>query len=124
MVRSTYGAPSRQKKNRRLKLAKGYWGGRSRLWRTVNESLVRAWAYATAHRRLKKRDYRALWITRISAACEMRGTIYSQFIDGLNKAGIELNRKQLSEIAIHDPMAFDQLVEQAKGARAKAAASA
>lgn len=124
MVRSTYGAPSRQKKNRRIKLAKGYWGGRSRLWRTVSESLVRAWAYATAHRRLKKRDFRAMWITRISAACEMRDWNYSQFIDGLNKAGIKLNRKQLSEVAIHDPVAFDKIVEQAKGARAKAAAGA
>lgn len=124
MVRSTYGAPSRQKKNRRLKLAKGYWGGRSRLWRTVSESLVRAWAYSTAHRRLKKREYRGLWIVRISAACEMRDYNYSQFIDGLLKAGITLNRKQLSEIAIHDPLAFDKLVELAKGARQKAAASA
>ncbi len=123
MVRSTYGAPSRQKKNRRLKQAKGYWGGRSRLWRTVSESLVRAWAYSTAHRRLKKRDYRALWITRISAACEMREYNYSQFIDGLNKAGITLNRKQLAEIAIHDPIAFDKLVDEAKGARAKAVAA-
>ncbi len=123
MVRSTYGAPSRQKKNRRLKLAKGYWGGRSRLWRTVSESLVRAWAYSTAHRRLKKRDYRALWITRISAACEMRDFNYSQFIDGLNKASIALNRKQLAEIAIHDPIAFDKLVAEAKGARAKAVAA-
>lgn len=124
MVRSTYGAPRRQKKNRRLKLAKGYWGGRSRLWRTVSESLVRAWAYSTAHRRLKKREYRALWITRLSAACEMRDYKYSQFIDGLLKAGIALNRKQLSEIAIHDPLAFDQLVERAKGARQQAAAGA
>ena len=124
MVRSTYGAPSRQKKNRRLKQAKGYWGGRSRLWRTASEALLRAWAYSTAHRRLKKRDFRAMWITRISAACEMRGSNYSQFIDGLNKAGVTLNRKQLAEVAIHDPIAFDQLVEQAKGARAKAAAGA
>jgi len=114
MVRSTYGAPSRQKKNRRLKLAKGYWGGRSRLWRTVSESLVRAWAYATAHRRLKKRDFRAMWITRISAACEMRDWNYSQFIDGLNKAGIEIDRKVLSDLAIHEPQAFAALVGKAK----------
>ena len=117
MVRATYGPPSRRKKNRRLKLAKGYWGGRHRLWRTVNETLLRAWAYSTAHRRLKKRDFRALWITRITAACEMRGYHYSQFIDGLIKAGIVLNRKQLSELAIHDPMAFDKLVDEAKNAR-------
>jgi large subunit ribosomal protein L20 len=120
MVRATYGPPSRQKRNRKLKQAKGYWGGRHRLWRTVNETLARAWAYSTAHRKLKKRDFRALWITRISAACEMRDFHYSQFIDGLNKAGITLNRKQLSELAIHDPVAFDQLVEEAKNARGAA----
>src|SRR5688572_20775354 len=120
MVRATYGPPSRQKKNRRLKLAKGYWGGRHKLWRTASETLLRAWAYSTAHRKLKKRDFRALWITRISAACTMRGYHYSQFIDGLNKAGITLNRKQLSELAIHDPVAFDQLVEEAKNARGAA----
>jgi|SRR5687767_14914498 large subunit ribosomal protein L20 len=117
MVRATYGPPSRQKKNRKLKQAKGYWGGRRKLWRTVNETLMRAWAYSTAHRRLKKRDFRALWITRITAACEMRGYHYSHFIDGLNKAGIVLNRKQLAELAIHDPIAFDKLVEEAKNAR-------
>lgn len=120
MVRSTYGPPSRQKRNRRLKLAKGYWGGRHRLWRTVAETLTRAWAYSTAHRRLKKRDFRSMWIVRIGAACQMRGLPYSQFIDGLNKAGIVLNRKQLAELAIHDPLAFDKLVEEAKGARAAA----
>ena len=120
MVRATYGPPSRQKRNRRLKEAKGFWGGRHRLWRTANETLLRAWAFSTAHRRLKKRDFRALWIVRISAACTMRDLPYSQFIDGLKKAGIELNRKQLAEIAIHDPAAFDKLVEEAKNARAAA----
>jgi large subunit ribosomal protein L20 len=120
MVRATYGPPSRQKRNRKLKLAKGYWGGRHRLWRTVNETLMRAWAFSTAHRRLKKRDFRGLWIVRISAACEMRGSNYSQFIDGLKKAGIDLNRKQLAEIAIHDAATFDQLVKEAQTARAKA----
>jgi large subunit ribosomal protein L20 len=120
MVRATYGPPSRQKRNRRLKLAKGYWGGRHRLWRTVNETLIRAWAFSTAHRKLKKREYRGLWIIRVAAASEMRGMPYSQLIDGLNKAGITLNRKQLSELAIHDPIAFDKLVEEAKSARAAA----
>src|SRR5688572_4637076 len=117
MVRSTYGAPRNQKKNRRFKEARGFRGGRSKLWRTVSETLVRSWAYATRDRRNKKREFRGLWIVRISAACEMRGTIYSQFIDGLNKAGITLNRKQLAELAIHDPAAFDALVEEAKSAR-------
>ena len=118
MVRTTYGAPRRQKKSRRFKQARGYRGGRSKLWRTVSESLVRAWAYGTADRRRKKRDFRRLWITRISAAARMRGITYSQLIDGLNKAKIELNRKQLSELAIHDPAAFDRVVEEARAARA------
>ena len=121
MVRATYGPPSRQKRNRKLKLAKGYWGGRHRLWRTVNETLMRAWAFSTAHRRLKKREYRGLWIIRIAAACEMRGINYSTFIDGIHKSGITLNRKQMSELAIHDPIAFDKLVEEAVNARAAAA---
>jgi large subunit ribosomal protein L20 len=121
MVRVTSAVPSRRKKNRRFKQAKGFWGGRRKLWRTVSETLVRAWAFSSAHRRLKKRDFRALWIVRISAACEMRDFSYSRLIDGLNKAGIALNRKQLSEIAIHDPLAFDKLVEEAKNARQAAA---
>ena len=121
MVRSTYGAPRRQKKVRRFKQARGFRGGRSKLWRTVSETLIRSWAYATGDRRRKKRDFRRMWIVRISAATRMRDLPYSQFIDGLNKAGIELNRKQLSELAIHEPKTFDTLVEEAKAARAAAA---
>lgn len=117
MVRVTYGPPSRQKKNRRLKLARGYRGGRSRLWRTATETLLRAWAYATRDRRARKRDFRALWIVRLNAATRMRGMPYSQFMDGLKKANIALDRKRLSEIAIHDPGAFDALVNEAKAAR-------
>ncbi len=117
MVRATNGAASRQKKNRRLKQAKGYWGGRSKLWRTATETLLRAWAYSTRDRRTKKREFRALWITRLSAATAMRGMTYSTFIDGVHKAGITLNRKQLSELAVHDPAAFDRVVEEAKAAR-------
>ena len=117
MVRSTYGPPSRQKKNRRLKLARGYRGGRSRLWRTANETLLRAWAYATRDRKQKKRQFRSLWIVRINAACRMRDTSYSAFIDGLKKAGIQLDRKQLSELAIHEPASFDELVKEALAAR-------
>lgn len=117
MVRSTYGAPRHQKKARRFKLARGYRGGRSRLWRTVSETLIRSMAFAYRDRRQKKRQFRRLWITRINAAARMRGTTYSQFIDGIAKAGIDLNRKQLSELAIHDPAAFDQLVEAATAAR-------
>ena len=117
MTRVTYGPPSRQKKNRRLKLARGYRGGRSRLWRTASETLLRAWAYASRDRRTRKRVFRAMWIVRLNAATRMRGMPYSQFIDGLRKAKIELNRKQLAEIAIHDAAAFDSLVAEAKAAR-------
>ena len=117
MVRVTIGAARRRKKNRYFKQAKGYWGGRSKLWRTVRETLLRAWAYASRDRRHKKRVFRRLWIVRVNAAARMRGMSYSQLIDGLNKAKIALNRKQLSEIAIHDPKAFDALVEEARAAR-------
>ena len=120
MVRVTYGAPRHRKKQRYFKRAKGFWGGRSRLWRTVHESVVRAWAYGTRDRRQKKRQYRTLWIARISAAVRSRGTSYSSFIDGLKKGGVELNRKQLSELAVNDPAAFDQLVEIARAARSAA----
>lgn len=123
MVRVTYGAPRRHKKARWFRRAKGFWGGRSRLWRTVHESVVRAWAYGTRDRRQKKRQYRTLWIARISAAVRARGLSYSAFIDGLKKAGVDLNRKQLSELAAHDPAAFDLLVETSRAARQPAAAS-
>ena len=118
MVRVTYGAPRAKKKTRYFKQAKGYRGGRAKLWRTVRESLLRSWAFAYRDRRVKKRQFRRLWIIRINAAARMRGMTYSQFIDGLKKAQIDLNRKQLSELAIHDPKAFDSLVEEARSARA------
>ena len=118
MVRVTYGAPRRQKKVRLFKQARGYRGGRSKLWRTVRETLVRSWAYAYRDRRQRKRQFRRLWIIRINAAARMRGTNYSQLMNGLKRAGIELNRKQLSELAIHDPAAFDALVDEARAARA------
>ncbi len=117
MVRVTYGAPRHKKKVRWFKQAKGYRGGRSKLWRTVRESVVRAWAYSYRDRRQKKRQFRRLWIVRINAATRMRGMTYSQFIAGMKGAGIDLNRKQLSELAIHDPAAFDALVEEAKAVR-------
>ncbi len=123
MVRATYGAPRRHKKARYFKRAKGFWGGRSRLWRTVYESVVRALAYGTRDRHRKKREYRTLWIARINAATRARGISYSAFIDGLKKSGIELNRKQLSELAALDPAAFDQLVEAAKSARQQPSAA-
>ncbi|MCA8978918.1 MAG: 50S ribosomal protein L20 [Planctomycetes bacterium] len=114
MVRVTYGAPRRQKKNRYFKQARGFRGGRSKLWRTVREAMVRAWAYSYRDRKQRKRHFRRLWILRINAATRQNGMTYSRFIDGLNKAGIVLNRKQLSEMAIHDPKGFAALVEQAK----------
>lgn len=117
MVRVTLGAPRRQKKNRYFKQAKGFRGGRSTLWRTVRETLLRAWAFGQRDRRAKKRMFRRLWIVRVNAAARMRGISYSQFIDGLKKAGVVLDRKQLSEIAIHDPSGFDALVSEAKSAR-------
>ncbi|MDZ4773044.1 MAG: 50S ribosomal protein L20 [Planctomycetota bacterium] len=117
MVRVTLGAPRRQKKNRYFKQAKGFRGGRSTLWRTVRETLLRAWAFSQRDRRAKKRMFRRLWIIRVNAAARMRGLSYSQFIDGLKKAGVTLDRKQLSEIAIHDPSGFDALVAEAKTAR-------
>lgn len=118
MVRVTFGVPSRRKKKRYFKQAKGFRGGRSKLWRTVRETLLRAWAYSTRDRRAKKRQFRRLWVIRINAAARQRGMSYSTFIDGLKKAGIGLDRKQLSELAIHDPKAFDALVEDARSARA------
>ena len=103
MVRVTYGAPRHRKKTRFFKRARGFRGGRSKLWRTVRESVMRAWAYSYRDRRQRKRQFRRLWIVRINAAARMRGMGYSRFISGLKKAGIELNRKQLSELAIQDP---------------------
>ena len=122
MPRAQKGAARRQAKVRWFKKAKGNHGARRTQWRKVKEAVVRAGVYQYKDRRLVKRDYRALWITRISAAVQMRGMNYSRFIAGLKAANIDLNRKMLSEIAIHDPATFDALVEQAKGAVAAAAA--
>jgi large subunit ribosomal protein L20 len=109
------GAPaSRRRRKRRLKLARGFRGSRSKLFRQATEAVDRAMQLSTIHRKQKKRNYRALWITRLSAACRSRDISYSRFIEGLTKADITLNRKMLSEIAIHDPSGFDQIVEQAK----------
>jgi large subunit ribosomal protein L20 len=118
MVRVTYGAPRRQKKNRYFKQARGFRGGRSKLWRTVRETLLRSWAFAFRDRKQRKRQFRRLWILRINAAARQRGINYSSLINGLTKTEIELNRKQLSELAIHDPAAFDAIVDQAKEALA------
>jgi large subunit ribosomal protein L20 len=115
-MRTTVGVARKRKNNRIFKKAKGYVGGRRRLLRTVKENLVRAEAFAFRDRRARKREFRKLWIIRINAACRERGIRYSEFIGGLAKAKIGLDRKSLSEIAILDPAAFDALVAQAKAA--------
>jgi len=108
-------SPARKKRhNKVFKAAKGYRGGRGRLYRTAKEAVRRAGKYAFRDRRAKKREYRSLWIIRLNAACRAAGIAYSRFINGLNKAEVTLDRKQLSELAIHDPAAFARLVEMAK----------
>ena len=107
---------TRKRRNKVLKLAKGYWGDKSKHFRIANEAVMKSLSYAYVGRKLKKRDFRSLWITRISAACKMNGMNYSSFMHGLKVAGITINRKMLSEIAISDPAAFTALVEIAKKA--------
>jgi large subunit ribosomal protein L20 len=114
MSRATNAPASRQRRKRRLELAKGFRGARSKQFRLATEAVDRAQRLATKHRKLKKRDYRALWIVRLSAACRAKDLTYNRFIEGLTKAGIRLNRKVLSEIAIQDPDGFGTLIEQAK----------
>ncbi len=109
------GALSTRKRHKKIfKLAKGYRGAKSKLYRVANQAVMKSLSYAYVGRKLKKRDFRSLWITRISAACKMNDINYSRFMNGLKKANIEINRKMLSEIAISDPQAFTQLVETAK----------
>ena len=105
---------ARKKHKKMLKLAKGFRGSRSKLYRPANESVIRALRNAYVGRRLKKRDYRRLWIARINAATRMNGLSYSRFMNGMKLAGVDINRKMLSEIAINDPKAFADLVELAK----------
>ncbi len=113
-MRTTKGAARRQSKKRLFKAAKGYRGGRRKLIRSVKETLLRAGAFAFRDRRAKKRDFRRLWIIRINAAVQQHDLRYSQFIHGLKKAGIELDRKTLSEMAIHDAAGFKDVVDKVK----------
>ena len=106
----------RKRRNKTLKLAKGYWGAKSKHFKMAKEAVMKSGNYAYVGRRLKKRDFRKLWITRISAACKLNGMNYSTFMNGLKKAGITLNRKMLSEIAISDAAGFTALTEKAKAA--------
>ena len=114
MSRTTNAVASRKRRKRRLARAKGFYGSRSKLFRQATEAVDRAMALSYAHRKEKKRDYRGLWIVRLSAACKNNGISYSRFIEGLHKAAVELNRKMLSEIAIHDAEGFASLVDIAK----------
>jgi len=118
MPRVTRGFKARRRRNRVLKLAKGFRGGRHKLYRTAAEAVDRALVYAYRDRRTKKRDFRRLWITRISAGAKMNGTSYSKLMGGLNKAGVDLDRKVLANMAILDPNAFSEVVKIAAEANA------
>ncbi len=109
------GALNAKKKHKKvLKLAKGYYGSKSKLFKVANQAVMKSLTYAYIGRKQKKRDFRRLWITRISAACKLNGINYSRFMNGLKKANIDINRKMLSEIAINDAEGFAKLVETAK----------
>ncbi len=114
MARVKNGAVTKARHKKVLKQTKGYFGSKHRLYKSAKEQLMHSGQYAFRDRKAKKREFRKLWITRINAACRENGISYSRFIEGLNKAGVEVNRKMLSEIAINDPKAFTELVEVAK----------
>ncbi|NLA87805.1 MAG: 50S ribosomal protein L20 [Clostridiales bacterium] len=116
MARVKGAVMTRKRRNKILKLAKGYWGAKSTHYKMANQAVMKSLTYAYVGRKRKKRDYRQLWITRINAACKMNGMNYSRFMHGLRLSGIEMNRKMLSEMAIHEPEAFTALVTTAKGA--------
>ena len=114
MTRVKNSVATRARRKKVLKRAKGYFGSKHRLFKTVQEQVMHSERYAFRDRKQKKRDFRKLWITRINAGCRENGISYSRFIDGLNKAGVEVNRKMLSELAIYDKEAFANLVKVAK----------
>jgi large subunit ribosomal protein L20 len=114
MPRAVDGTRRKDRRKKILKQAKGYWGRRSKLHRTAKDAVAKSLQYAYRDRRARKRDFRRLWVTRISAACRAEGISYSRFIEGLNKADVQVNRKALSNMAIEDPTAFKQLVDTAK----------
>ena len=115
-MRVTNAPASRERRRRRLRLAKGFYGARSKLFRTATEAVDRAMRLSTEHRKLRKRDFRQLWIARVNAAARANGISYSKLMAGLIKAGVTLNRKSLSEIAIMDPEGFKTIVDIAKKA--------
>jgi large subunit ribosomal protein L20 len=114
MPKVKHSVATKKRKKKVLKLARGYWGAKSRLYRTAQEAVNRAQAYAYRDRRVKKREFRRLWISRINAAARLNGVSYSQLIHGLTQANIEINRKLLAELAINDPSAFSAIAEKAK----------
>jgi large subunit ribosomal protein L20 len=124
MARATNSPASRKRRKKVLKYAKGYFGNKSKLFRYAKEAVQHAWQYAYRDRRKKKADRRALWIVRLNAACRQAGISYSRFIEGMNAAGITLDRKVLSDLAVRDEVAFNGLVKQAQDALKTKAASA
>ena len=114
MARVKRAMMTRKRRNRTLKLAKGYWGSKSKHFKMAKQALMKSGAYAYAGRRMKKRDFRQLWITRISAGCKANGMNYSTFMHGLKLAEVQIDRKMLAELAVNDKAAFTQLVELSK----------
>ena len=119
MARIKGALATRKRRKKTLKLAKGYFGAKSKLFKTAKEAVMKSGNYAYIGRRLKKRDFRRLWITRISAAAKLNGMNYSTFMNGLNKAGVQINRKMLADIAVNDAAGFTNLVKTAKKALEK-----
>jgi large subunit ribosomal protein L20 len=119
MARATSGVARHAKKKRYLRAARGYFGGRSKLWRVAKNAVERGWVYAYRDRKARKRDFRRLWITRINAAVREVDAdySYSRFMNGLKRAGIDVNRKVLADIAVRDPAAFGEIVQRAKAAQ-------
>ena len=115
MARVKGGVTAKKRHKKVLKQAKGYYGAKSKLYRPANQAVMKSLSYAYSGRKQRKRDFRKLWISRINAAARTNGMNYSTFINGLKKANIEINRKVLSEMAIHDPEGFTKLIEIAKG---------
>ena len=115
MARVKRAMMTRKRRNKILKMAKGYWGSKSKHYKMANQAMMKSLTYAYIGRRLKKRDFRRLWITSISAGCKANGMNYSTFMHGLKLADIQIDRKMLSELAVNDKAAFAQLVELAKG---------
>lgn len=117
MPRTKGGVVARRRRNKVLKLAKGYWGRKSKNFRPANEQVLKSLAYAYRDRRVRKRDFRRLWITRINAGARMHGLSYSRMMHGLKTAGVQVNRKILAELAVNDPNAFAELANVAKNAQ-------